>query len=103
MTEYGGDTATLTREELKINFAPSRWMVIFHNDDVTTMEFVVQVLVQIFGKADDDAYQIMMNVHEKGRAVAGIYSRDVAETKIQQTTQMARSQGFPLSLTLEEA
>lgn len=102
MTNSRSDTATLTRETTKTTVAPSRWKVIFHNDDVTTMEFVVLVLVKYFGKNFEDANELMMKVHTEGRAVAGVYSKDVAETKIEVTTTFARSEGYPLSLTMEE-
>ncbi|MBW9171294.1 ATP-dependent Clp protease adaptor ClpS [Clostridium estertheticum] len=81
---------------------PSNYMVIIHNDDYTSMEFVVQVLVGVFKKQVVEATRIMFDVHKKGSGVAGIYSHDVGLTKIDQTMEMCEESGFPLKLTLEE-
>lgn len=83
--------------------APSDFNVIFHNDDVTTMEFVVYVLMSIFHKNAADAESVMMKVHLEGKAVAGTYSKDIAESKAKKTMKLARANGYPLSLTVEEA
>lgn len=82
---------------------PSLYNVIMHNDDVTTMDFVVTVLVHIFRKSHEVAEEIMMKIHTEGSAVVGTYSRDIAESKAQYTMDMARANGFPLKLTTEEA
>jgi ATP-dependent Clp protease adaptor protein ClpS len=76
-------------------------MVLFHNDDFTTMEFVVEVLQRFFHKTETEALHIMLTVHKKGRAVAGVYSRDVAETKVAEVMGHARDRGYPLLLTAE--
>ncbi len=102
MAQQESGTATMTRVEVRVFSRPSRWRVIFHNDDVTTMDFVVSVLTNYFGKSIEEANQIMMQVHVQGKGVAGVYSKDVAETKIEQTTRLARAEGFPLALTMEE-
>jgi len=99
--EYGfeEEVATESREKLK---KPPLFRVLLHNDDFTTMEFVVEVLKQVFGKADSDAFNIMWAVHTQGVGVAGVYTYEVAEMKVEKVTQMARAQEFPLLCTVEE-
>ena len=80
---------------------PRLYKVIFHNDDFTTQEFVVLVLLTFFHKSETEATFIMLTVHRKGSGVAGVYTRDVAETKVQQVTDFAREHGMPLLLTAE--
>jgi len=81
---------------------PSLYAVIIHNDDVTSMEFVVEVLVDIFHKAPPDAAALMMDVHEQGQGIAGVYVFDLAATKKSQADQLAAERGFPLKLTIRE-
>jgi ATP-dependent Clp protease adaptor protein ClpS len=88
-------------EDKPVTSQPRRYKVIFHNDDYTTQEFVVFVLKQFFHKPDAEARHIMLTVHFKGAAVAGVYTKDVAETKAQQVMDLAREQGMPLLLTTE--
>ena len=78
---------------------PRRYKVIIHNDDFTTMDFVVMVLMTVFHKSQAEAEQLMLQVHHSDQAVVGIYSYDVAQSKIQRATMMAREEGFPLRLT----
>ena len=73
----------------------------FHNDDYTTREFVVTVLMKFFNKTETEATHIMLTVHFKGRGVAGIYARDIAESKVDQVHRYAEAQGYPLRLTAE--
>ncbi len=80
---------------------PRRYKVIFHNDDYTTMEFVVDALVRFFHKTQAEATHIMLTVHKKGQGVAGVYTRDVAETKVEAVTAHARDYGMPLLVTAE--
>lgn len=88
-------------EERPISSTPRRFKVVFHNDDYTTQEFVIAVLMRFFHKGEAEARHIMLTVHFKGAAVAGVYTRDVAETKAQQVMDLAREQGMPLLLTTE--
>lgn len=80
---------------------PRRFKVIIHNDDFTTMDFVVMVLMKVFHKSQAEAEQLMLQVHHSDQAVVGIYSYDVAQSKIQRATMMAREEGFPLRLTCQ--
>jgi len=80
---------------------PRMWRVLLHNDDYTTQDFVVMVLETVFHKPRGEAFTIMMAVHRSGIGVAGIFTRDVAETKIRTTRQMAEEQEFPLLVTME--
>ncbi len=82
---------------------PKLFKVILLNDDYTTMEFVIQVLESVFQKSPAEAYQIMMAVHLGGRGVAGIYTWEVAETKVDTVVSLAREAGFPLKAVTEEA
>lgn len=78
------------------------YRVLLHNDDYTTMEFVVEVLVHIFHKTIEDATRIMLNVHEKGIGVCGVYTFEVAETKVDSVHSIARDHGFPLRCSMEK-
>ena len=80
---------------------PRRYKVIIHNDDFTTMDFVVKVLRDIFFMNEQDAETLMMQVHNTGQAVVGIYSYDIAQTKSQKAIKMARENGFPLRLSVK--
>jgi ATP-dependent Clp protease adaptor protein ClpS len=80
-----------------------RWQVVLHNDDYTSMAFVVEVLMRHFGKSEPEAVFVMLQVHHKGAGVAGVYTRDVAETKVVRVTDEARSEGMPLRVTAEPA
>ena len=84
------------------NDLPPMYKVIIHNDDYTSMEFVVEILVTIFGKSLDKATQIMLNVHNKGKGICGIYPRQIAETKVETVHNLASNKGFPLKSTMEK-
>lgn len=80
---------------------PRRWQVVYHNDDYTTRDFVVESLKRFFDKDESEATFIMLSVHHKGQGVAGVYPKDIAETKVYQVTQYARAKGMPLLVTAE--
>src|SRR5215510_16076608 len=82
---------------------PQQYKVILLNDDYTTMEFVVSVLETVFQRTASEAFQIMMHVHVNGRGIAGVYSWEVAETKVDTVTSLARGAGYPLKAITEEA
>lgn len=95
---------TSIREKERTNLKePRRYKVIFHNDDFTTMDFVVKVLTLIFFKSEAEAETLMMAVHKKGQAIVGIYSYDMAVSKVNKATAMAREEGYPLRLTYSPA
>jgi len=96
----GTGTATKTRTKPKLQ-PPSLWKVILHNDDYTTQEFVVWILETIFRKPEPEAVRVMLDVHRRGKGVAGIYPYDVADTKIAQVKSVAEQHEFPLLCTLE--
>lgn len=81
----------------------SRYSVVLYNDDYTTMEFVVMVLMEFFSKSETEATRIMLEVHHKGQGVAGTYVRDIAETKAEMVEAHARANGHPLKCTAEPA
>lgn len=79
---------------------PRKYTVFIHNDDFTTMEFVVAVLTSVFHKTLEEAERLMLQVHHSEKAPVGSYSYDVAMTKVSKATEMARAEGFPLRLTI---
>lgn len=84
------------------NDHPPMYKVILYNDDYTTMEFVVQILIDVFGKSLEKAKQMMLNVHNKGKEICGIYPRQIAETKVETVHNLANNKGFPLKSTMEK-
>jgi ATP-dependent Clp protease adaptor protein ClpS len=82
---------------------PQHYAVLLHNDDYTTMEFVTEVLQRYFHKNGEEAVQIMLKVHQQGKGVAGLYTYQIAETKVVQVHAYAETKGFPLKCTLEPA
>ena len=93
------DVATKTRSRTQ---RPSLYKVLLLNDDYTPMEFVVHVLERFFGKNRDDATQIMLHVHQKGVGICGVYTFEVAETKVAQVVEFARQHQHPLQCTMEK-
>lgn len=79
------------------------WKVILHNDDYTPMDFVIEVLEEVFDRSPAEAYRIMMQVHVGGRGIAGVYTHEIAETKARTTVENAREAGYPLLASVEEA
>jgi ATP-dependent Clp protease adaptor protein ClpS len=98
--EDGGVVVQEGRPKLK---EPPRFACILHNDDYTTMEFVIEVLARYFQKKEEEAVQIMLKVHQQGKGVAGIYHHEIAETKVAQVHDYAQSKGYPLKCSVEPA
>lgn len=99
-----GDTGVIEKLKEKIDKKikePSMYKVLLHNDDYTTMDFVVEVLIFIFHKTHEEATRIMLNVHEKGVGVCGIYTFEIAETKVETVHRLAQENEFPLKCSME--
>lgn len=93
-----------TREKTRINIRePKLFRVIMHNDDFTSMDFVVDILITIFHKEEAEAERLMLTVHESGKAAVGSYPYDIAVTKVQAAAARAKEEGFPFRMTVEEA
>ena len=91
------------REDLKSRTdKPKLFRVLLHNDDYTTMEFVIAVLEEVFQKNPAEAFRLMMQVHTQGNAVCGVYTYEVAETKVADVRDRAGNEGFPLQANIEE-
>ena len=103
MAEKKGDLrgSVLTKEVIETK-EPPLFKVLLHNDDYTTREFVVSRLVNIFQKSRHDATAIMLNVHNEGVGIAGVFTREVCETKIVIVHELAKKNGFPLRCTMEK-
>ncbi len=93
--------ALLSEDEVKYD-EPPMYRVLLHNDDYTTMDFVVMILKSIFNKGEAEATRIMLDVHNEGIGIAGIYTREIGETKIAQVHRLAKKQQFPLKCSLEK-
>jgi len=91
----------LTREREKLQ-EPHLYKVLLHNDDYTSMDFVVMILETIFHKTTDEATRIMLNVHHQGQGIAGVYTREIGETKVASVHRMARKNQYPLKCSLEQ-
>lgn len=92
-------------EELETKLAldePTQYKVLLHNDDYTSMDFVVEILMRVFHKNLRDSEKIMLEIHHVGKGTCGIYTYEIAETKVHQVKELARSNGFPLLATMEE-
>ena len=98
----GSETGVVTRTKPKTK-KPSMYKVIMLNDDYTPMEFVIFVLERFFSKSHEESTQIMLHVHQKGVGVCGVFTYEVAETKVQQVMDLARQHQHPLQCTLEKA
>jgi ATP-dependent Clp protease adaptor protein ClpS len=99
-TDFEEAAVAESREKVE---EPPLFKVLLHNDDYTTMEFVVWVLESIFNMAVDQAIQVMLNVHTQGIGVAGVYTYEIAEMKVNKTSDLARENEFPLLCTMEKA
>lgn len=98
-SENQEETLTKNREEVQ---EPPLFKVLLHNDDYTTMDFVVMVLETVFSKDTAEATRVMLNVHHQGHGVAGIYTREIGETKVAAVHRLARKNQFPLKCSLEK-
>ena len=99
----GGGVDTIIRNEDKEDIKrPKKYKVILHNDDFTPMNFVALLLKLVFNMSDEKAWGITLNVHEKGRGIAGVFSKEVAETKCYKVNETAKAYGHPLKSTFEE-
>ncbi len=96
----GTSSQTKTKEKVK---KPPLYKVLLHNDDYTTMEFVVHVLMRYFGKSENEANDVMLEVHHAGIGIAGVYTYEIAETKVLLVTEEAKRKQFPLKVTMEKS
>lgn len=94
------DHSVLTEDKTEIK-EPRLYKVLLHNDDYTSMEFVISILETIFHKSPPDATKIMLNVHNRGVGIAGIYTKEICETKISVVHQLAKKNEFPLRCSME--
>ncbi|HQR38268.1 MAG TPA: ATP-dependent Clp protease adaptor ClpS [Blastocatellia bacterium] len=94
-----GEARTRTSERTA---RPPLYKVLLHNDNFTTMEFVVRVLVDVFHRSETDAVRVMLEVHNNGVGIAGVYSYEIAETKAAKAIRLAREREFPLMCSLQE-
>ena len=97
LTETASSTLTKTRTK-----KPSMYKVLLLNDDYTPMDFVVMILEKVFNKPNQEAIEIMMTVHRKGVGLCGIYTYEIAETKVEQVTELARQNEYPLQCIMEK-
>jgi len=96
---------TITKKKISLdskNDIPPLYKVILHNDDYTPMEFVVMILMNVFGKSLEKATQIMLNIHNRGKQICGIYPGQIAETKVKTVHDLAADKDFPLKSTMEK-
>jgi ATP-dependent Clp protease adaptor protein ClpS len=96
------EAGTGVRQKPKLQ-EPRLYRVVLHNDDYTTMDFVIQVIVAVFHKPAAEATKIMLDVHKKGKGIVGVYTHDIAATKVSQVHEMARQNEYPLKASYEEA
>ncbi len=101
MTPYSPERQSDLFMDLEVR-EPRRFRVLLHNDDYTTQEFVVDILISIFRKTPDEAGNIMITVHQKGLGSCGVSTEEVAETKVAQAHDRARKAGYPLRCSMEE-
>ena len=102
-TQHNDESGVAVEESRPEVKEPSRYKVILLNDDFTPMEFVVQILQIFFNMDTETATRIMLSVHTKGKGICGVYTKDIAETKVNQVNQFSRDNEQPLLCTMEEA
>ena len=95
----GTESRVTLEDELK---EPAMYRVLLHNDDYTTMDFVVKILEEVFHKTQEESVAIMMSVHQKGMGVCGVYPKEIAEFRVTQVAARAQHAGFPLRCTMEK-
>lgn len=100
-SEGQGGVETVTREKVSTR-EPKLYKVILLNDDFTSMDFVVAILESIFRKSPSEAVQIMLQVHNQGQGICGVYAKQIAEAKVELVHKRAREEGYPLRCTFEE-
>jgi ATP-dependent Clp protease adaptor protein ClpS len=100
---YSGDGTELVRKRREKLKEPEDYRIVLLNDNFTTMDFVVEVIMVVFHKDQEDATRIMLDVHHKGRGIIGMYPYDIAQTKVNQVHSLARQYEFPLKCIIEEA
>ena len=93
-------TGVGVKERVKVK-EPKQYQVVMHNDDFTTMDFVVDVLKSVFGKEPSEAMALMLAIHHVGKAIVGVYTYDIAASKAEKAMQLARQEGYPLRCTIE--
>jgi ATP-dependent Clp protease adaptor protein ClpS len=99
--EHGDAVVEKTESKTKLE-RPPLYKVFLHNDDFTTMDFVVFILLTVFNRSEDDAIRLMLNVHRQGIGLAGVYTYEVAAMKVEKVTSLAQANEFPLLCTMEE-
>ena len=95
------ETKTITEEEIDL-ITPGLWKVRFLNDDVTPMELVIEILINVFDHSQENATALTLEIHNTGSAIAGVYPHEIAETLGVEATQIARNNGYPLRIQLEQ-
>ncbi len=93
--------SSITKTKIK-DFKPNLFKVMLLNDEVTTMNFVVMILIDIFNKSKNEAIELMLKIHQSGRAICGIYTKEIAQTKQMEVLNLAKANGFPLKCVIEE-
>jgi ATP-dependent Clp protease adaptor protein ClpS len=103
MNEYSPELEDEVDSEIRDDVRePPMYRVLLHNDDYTTMDFVVEILMLVFNKSPEEAVNIMLNIHRKGIGLCGVYTYEVSETKVETVHAIAREHGFPLKCTMEK-
>ncbi len=103
MSEYNPELEEEVDSEIRDEVRePPMYRVLLHNDDYTTMDFVVEILMLVFNKSPEEAVNIMLNIHRKGIGLCGVYTYEVSETKVETVHAIAGEHGFPLKCTMEK-
>jgi ATP-dependent Clp protease adaptor protein ClpS len=103
MSEYNPEIEDEVDSEIRDEVRePPMYRVLLHNDDYTTMDFVVEIIMLVFNKSPEEAVNIMLNIHRKGIGLCGVYTYEVSETKVETVHAIAREHGFPLNCTMEK-